>query len=420
MSFFSIKDVGIVVRKNIRIIIFFGVILAVLLGGYKYISGNRAIKAAEDANSYVSNYEEELKQYNNEKGNMAFVEKQMKNNIDAAYLFASENPIMKLDPSSCEYERVTINYEDPEASREESIESVIAQMEMKALFGEEDEIADRYRSDIICVPGIILNVYYESKGQTILYVFDTEHSDSSAIAKRLIERIKSIDTIDGAKVSSINSVHLTGACQVLYNRQREIRLNAYYMQDELRKIKELDRLLEAPSSASTVPSKASIIKASIEYGFAGVILGLLVGLILVLYTASNSGVLISKKQMDELFEIDNIGMVDKDHIDNDVVITSIQALSSGYKKVMLLDVGASDLAEAITELLCSEESIEKKDKYVYGHDITDNKETIERIASVEGIILGIGKGSSTVYEIQKSISRLKNLKKDIIGYILFY
>lgn len=415
MSGLTIKDYRKIIRNNIAFIIFIGLILAIFTGGYRLLSGMKSVSSGESAVNNAG-YEAELEAFNAEKDSLLAVEKRLEKNIGTAWKTAEENPIMLLDSGKCEYELLTINYVEPNISRNASVKQFISQMDEEQLFGDSNDILKTYKNDIVFVPYNNKDLMFESKGQTAVFIFDTDLTDSSIISENLKKALNNKGEIGGAKISSVDIAHMTGDSQTLYYRQREIRLNAYNMQDDLRKIKEQDRLLAAPTPAQSGPSKVDIIKSSIKAAIAGLILGIAAGIAVVLFTALNSGVILSKEQFDDLFDMDNLGVIASNNHDYSIEIANSESLSKDHRKVMILSAQENQKAYGFTEQL--KKNTEVSDKFVYGSDIINNQDTLYHIIDTDGVILVIEKGKDSVTDIQKIMKRLGSFKKEILGYLM--
>ena len=402
------REYALLIKKNLKLIIILAIVVGGLVGSYKYIKGMKSVNDSEISGKEVSDYNEQLQIYEKEKVDIEEVLSDMETYIASAYSFANENPIMKLDSSNCSYTLLTIDFSDPQAYRDDTIRSIINNVDSKELFGSSDELLNKYKSDIAFVKG--------SSGEVTVYIYNVGSIDTEQTAQRLARIISSADSIKDSLISEHIS-SMQGGCQFLYNRQREIRNNAFFLQYDLRQMKEQERMIEAPSIDSSTPSSEAVIKTSIKYAVAGALLGAIIGILLVLFKITQGGTIISCEQIDELFDLDYIGDLSRDERHLELLKANLRTVSKGKGSVMIIDkTGYRETETLIRDLNNMGEG--KGTEFVKGVDIAEDKGTIDRITNADSIVLVISKGVTRIDDIQRQLKRSSTLGTRVLGYIL--
>ncbi len=409
MTTISTKDALAVIKKNLKLIVICALAFGIIAGAYKGISELKASENLNSAGSAPTGYNEKLEKYNLEKSDIAEVCAAMEEDIASAYRFANENPVMALDPSGCKYSVVVVDYIDSQANENNNVRGIISKAEGAQLFEDDIELLSKYRDDIMFVDMSIVT------GETAIYVYEVKGIDSHKLATRLSDLIYKEESM----ASGISSIQITdnsnSPCQVLYNRQREIRNNAFYLQYDLRQIKEFDRMIEAPSATETAPGKATIIISVIRFGIIGVFLGAIVGILLVLFKATQGGRIISREQFEDLFALEYLGSLSGKDRDSEAALSNIEVLSDNNAKVLVVD--KNNLA-TVNELVTNLNNKRTSNKYNTGKDIIEDTDTVRRCADSDTIVFVVEKGSTSIESIQKQVRRAENLGKHILGYLI--
>ena len=409
-----------ILRQNRKILGVMSLAFAVLFGCYKLYDGLNSTNSSVE--NIANDYTEQIELYNNKKANIDNYIETIENNISYAYQYIKENPILALDPNNCEYEIITITYDDPNTTRDAFLKNTVAGMNPLTLFGTEGENLDPYKTDVIMIPDADdadSGVATES-GKTQIYCFPVGELTAKEIADRFLHTIdpEGTNTIAGATVQSILRTSSKGYCHVLRVRQENLLNYPITLEQEIRRVQEQGRLISKPTSTQATISKQSIMLSSFKYAFLGLLIGLACAIALVLYKVSTSGVILSKNQIDEIIELDCLGSVDTadNSLDNMELITkNIEAVSQELQKVMILDDSHANTMKNLTDTLNKKTG--RMISFEFGKNIIDDVNTIDALCDAEGIVLGVDKGVSTITKVQQTIIRANNLNKRLLGYI---
>ena len=406
-----------VLMQNRKMLVVISLLCALLFGGYKLYTGLNSMSGSEE--SLKADYTEQMELYNTKKANVDNYINLIEKNISSGHQRIKENPILSLDPNNCEYESILITYEDPDITRDTFLRNTVSGMNPEFLFGNEGDTLDAYKTDIIYIPYPETGAVAES-GKTQIYCFPAGGLTAKEIADKFLKKIDpdGANTIAGAKVQLITRTSGKGFCYELKRRQDDILNYPLALEEDMRRVKEQGRLIAAPTAATSTVSKRSVLISTLKYAIGGFLIGLIGAIALVLYKISTSGIILSKKQIEQTLDLDCIGSVAVSDIssgDADLILKNIEAVSLGLHDVMLLDESHTDSINKLKNLLNN--SVEKEKTYECGKNILDDLNTIDASRDVDGIILCIDKGVSNITNVQQSIIRANSLNKKVLGYV---
>ena len=324
-----------------------------------------------------------------------------------------KHPICKLDPSECTSARLTILYKQETGSHNSMIRDWIRNADEKDLLGDKaDELKD-YKNDLI---------HIDSGGQdeALISVYEVDGLDVDKTIGFLKEYIASKSRVAGLTIVGTSSSEYTGYDEYVYQFQLDITRKMSEIQDTLDSIyKRATTVVEEPvieEVADTPVVQTGVgIKDLLKYAIIGFIGGLFVGIVLAIFIVIRKGCVLSMRQVEDTFRLERLGNCAKgEDVSLDVLNANLDVLVGDDKKIMLLGSSAEDN----TEEYVNKWNAQSERKFVAGKDLINDSATIDALADVEGILLGVVIGKSKHSDIQGVLIRANKLGKNVLGYVV--
>ena len=324
-----------------------------------------------------------------------------------------KHPICKLDHSECTSARLTILYKQETGSHNSMIRDWIRNADEKDLLGDKaDELKD-YKNDLI---------HIDSGGQdeALISVYEVDGLDVDKTIGFLKEYIASKSRVAGLTIVGTSSSEYTGYDEYVYQFQLDITRKMSEIQDTLDSIyKRATTVVEEPvieEVADTPVVQTGVgIKDLLKYAIIGFIGGLFVGIVLAIFIVIRKGCVLSMRQVEDTFRLERLGNCAKgEDVSLDVLNANLDVLVGDDKKIMLLGSSAEDN----TEEYVNKWNAQSERKFVAGKDLINDSATIDALADVEGILLGVVIGKSKHSDIQGVLIRANKLGKNVLGYVV--
>lgn len=393
----NVKELLIIGKKNIKVILLFAIAVAVLLGGFKMLQLRNTAGNMDQSRlqNKVDAYSKWLKQ------SALFQESLEKEMLDAYDEFV-ENPIMKLDYKTCEYRVINFALDERAAfGRINIVKSWVNAIDCEELFGKKTKELEKYRNSLIQVSG--------EPGSITIFIYNMELYDYDVVAKKVEQEITKRLRDGNIKVASKSNVRVAGLAQELFDRQDEIRNNVGRVQSELFTAKNY-AMADPMSGAQNQSSKRNIVLFVVLGGMIGVILGFA----LVIVRIIRRGTVISDAQVDACFGLERIGCVSVNNTEKIIIADSVVQAVTDDETIAILDYSDDERFRELAECMDNIATI----TYKHVSTLVQTAEDVEEYSYFEQIILPIELEATTQKDIQEMCKWARKFKKEILGYIV--
>ena len=395
----SLNDVLLIMKKNAKIVIVFAVIFALLFGGYKAYSNMRSIELNEE-----EKVKDAVNNYNQWKKYKDYSQYEMSKDLVSAYGVLKEHPLMALDPNYCTARNIIFSFnESIEVSRVSTIKGWIDSVSCKQLFNNESDILKKYRSDLVTVNG--------SYGEVNVVVFAISEYNLDSVAKNIVKLIKKKCRENSIKIIDVQNNKNNGYSQTLFEKQDVLRNNIARLQSETAAVKNgtIDQIID-----STGNSTKDYVMVGI-FALAGMIFGIALALVLLLFKIVRKGTLVSDSQIEKRFGIDKIGELVIDNKNSIVIIdTIVDAIIEEEKNVLVVSDNKDD---ELNDMINSVRDLTKK-QYIVGTANEDDISFINTSKNANSLIIPLRMGKTTQDNVKHVIRWSQKYKKQIIGYTI--
>lgn len=321
----------------------------------------------------------------------------------------SNNPIYSVNPYECEYQQIVLRFDD--ASHDDNVVNWVMKADNKSIFGDAEEKLAKYKSSLIITP-IRSSDYVEAKDTTVQLIkvegFDTENA-ADYLREYFVKQAKA----DNLEIKGISVSRAAGYNANVASYQRNGRDALASVYAALDRANNVGAFLSKPVTAET--NKTSKIKDLVKYAMAGLIIGLLIGIAAVVIPVIRKNCIISRRQIEENFEIDMLADCSKnDEQSLDVLNANLDLMTKEENRIMVIGLPAEKPE------MNPADNWNKRSKRTYdkGYDLSNDPETIDALQRNDGIVLCIRFGVSKPDDIQRNVLRARVLKKPVLGYVL--
>ena len=288
----NIADIITIAKRNIKVVVVFALIFAMLAGGYGIMSVKRQALSPEEEQALKNQSDI----YNEYSAKSPEIIESLQQKLTKAYDVIQNNPVMKIDPMNAESRVLTFTLDDgSEVFRTFTISSWIDNLSAKELFGSNNKILKQYRKEIVNV--------YGNNGEVNISVISNPLYDYNAVAKRIERVVKQKAGKEGVKIIGTENVKVKGFNQGIVDRQDIINNNAVRITNELNSLQNYK--MEAPDEASESRSK-KLLKLFI-FAIAGFIFGALIGITVLSFNIIRKGIVLSADHVEDFFGIEKLG-----------------------------------------------------------------------------------------------------------------
>lgn len=448
----DLKDLMFAVFHKWRPIILVAVILGVMLGGYKVGSGLIKQRSSEFLQTAQDDYRMDLSMYEKTKNGYEREIENLTANLKYQEDYISNSVLMQISPyDKCVASAdIFVKTELPEVVDDKYI--MVTDRADSILKAYSSFVAQRAGLDTANSMGITpnnfhelvtVNVDYESNTMTIAVAYQDEKGAEDLLEGILNDlRDESFDLkasmgehqmlVLNQNVASVTDLNLL-TVQKNNSDMRETLQKA--LQDKEKALEEL----KEPSVPAAL-SKAALLRNGIKYGILGFVLGAFMAVFFICVAFLMSDRLSSEKELKKRFGLKILGVFAQKRkkfafsgIDNwldrlegknnmmeervyEVMAVNVENYKEDSSKLMLTgtveDAALQDIAGKLRPML---NGIELQ----VASDMNESPATLKQLPECDGVILVEERGSSKITGIEQEIEVIKNLKKKIVGCIVF-
>ena len=395
----SFQDLLIIIKKNIKIVAVISVVCALLLCGYKIVHDKM------NQSNLNADIEEQSETYQNWEKYKTKTNSELGKELVEAYKVLGEHPLMVLNIDSCKSRRIVFSFdEENDANRSLLIGGWINEKNTKEIFGKSSKLLDKYRNDLVTIDGF--------DNEAVITIFDSKEYNYNVVAKNIEKLVKVNAKKSGIAIKDYTNTEVNGFSQRLFLKQNDIRNNVVTIQNQMGTLK--NDILDTPEGYK---NQGSINLLSILiFSSIGLIMGALLSVILVLIKTFRKGVILSEKQVEELFGIENAGRLKQNTENEYQLINAITETLMGdnVRGVMIASVLYKDKYKEIAKKL----NDIKDGLYCYGTIEIDSIEMLQNMKRIDKLLIPVELGNTTGYDLRNIIKWSEKYKKGIVGYII--
>ena len=406
MEYISFQDLKFIIKRNKKKIFAVAVVVALAAGVYEACSLVKENQAAVHTGN--ADYSSELKTYNEQKADLAEIAGSLQKSYTSYARALKEDPVMSIDPYHCSYNRIICVFRGSENQKGEMVSAWLSKRSAMELFGKQSELYQKYADSIINVWSI------DSKSVALdIYKVDGVNPDFTATKVRQI--IKSEADESGIGGLSVQVVKKKDSCNSeLYDFQLENAERLTRLSTQLKSVRESLRTLEAPSKGDSIVSRKHMAAAILKYSILGLITGILIGILAVLYRVLNRGYIFSGNQLRDWMDADCLACIDGENLEQ-AAVEIHESIGLYLEKDAGIMICSAENCGIETRLM---EILENLNTYRYilcrG---SDRGELIRKLADADGVILCVSKGKSLESELKETVKRILHADKALLGYI---
>lgn len=410
MAFFSVKDIIGIIKCNLKLIVIIGILCALVFGGYRgYSLAKGGLADDTQLETAQEEYQKALDDYEQQKSGYDDIVRQLQSQLATANKSVEENPVMQLDPFTCGYETIAVNFPEVSKTNRELVRGWISTTPAESLFGKEDSLLEKYKTEI---------VYTKEKdavpAELLFYVFGVDGIDANQTANTVAKVIKDKAKGQDVAISSVVVSHYDQYCQALADLQFLERDDIRRLSEEVKQIKERVRVLEVPSAPGLI-TKGTLMKSIVKYSVFGLICGLILGILLVLFLIKQGQIIISRKHMDELFDLNYLGDVQNGTEQSaEVIKANLDVVVKNGENLLVI---AKERNAPVDELIKMLKQYSDQDVY-YGKNLDSDIEAIRVMEYSNVIICCVNCGKTTYDEIRQIVTKANNMNKQMAGYVI--
>ena len=362
--------------------------------------------------------------------------------IDRLNTLKAESPIYKQDPAHCDIVRLTV-YFDPESGNHSAMAyDWLQALSDSDLFGEAQKELAPYRNYLIRVDDAGSADGGDaggSNGELLIRLFEVDGFDTGRAKASIRNCIEKKAKEAGFDILGTSESRVTGYNEQVAQYQKDIDDQISSDQDRIESIyraattvmsepdiEPVDEDVAGGSTAevSTTDGDADgaetvsvSLRDLVKYILLGFVLGLFVGSALAIFLTMRQGILVSRRQIEDIFNLEMLSDCSKENHP-----AALDILSANLD-VMVGDDGASVMllgAENDEKLAALVKSWSEagEGRLVAGRDIFEDSVTIDALSGVSGILLAIRIGKSRMTEVQRVLLRAHKLDKKVQGFVL--
>ena len=407
----SIREILIILRQYWKVLFIIAIVFALFCGGYGLKKARAELKAAEPITKEQQiKYEKDLKDYEVFQEAQEKQPKLIASRWSDLYEEQMEDPIYSINPYCCDYDQIVVVFEN-NGNHNDIIKNWITEADNVKLFGEHAEGLEKYKNTLICTGNNDGDTQTDAI-DTIVQLIGVEGFDTTAAASYLAGFIKQKSISEGLDIAIISKAHYSGYNKYVQNYQRTGRDEIVSIYNAMNSISNIKNVLNEPAQPQA--DTPSGLKKIFKYAVAGLILGLILGAGLVLAMALRKGSVISRRQLEDFFDLPLLSDFSRRSESALEVLNANLDLMSGEKSRIML-IGDS---EEETAAVASEFNVVGGREFMAGCNIIDDANSLEKLQDVNGIALCVHLGNSSLNNIQKVLLRAEKLGKPVLGYVL--
>lgn len=393
-----VSDIKKIMIENKKTILAFSVIFAMLLGSIGFIKASNIGMSNEEKaekNKAAKNYEKWFE-------GKTFTQSNVDNDTIKAYEIIISNPVMKLDFSNCKVIQIVFAF-DEDISRRLTVKSWINELSEKELFQKENQLLEKYRDEYIAVDG--------DKGEVLVTVLDSDQYDMNRVADLIVEQVNEKAKSNSIHISKESKNVVKGFNQTIFDRQDAVRNIVFRLQSEASALKSDSKAVETGTEGNGFYKY----KIAAIFGFAGIVIGIIFALLLLLFRITKNGVIICSDQIENFFEIEKISNISSEKKDGFVLTdVVVDALCDDENGVMIMTKEKSELYENAVTI------INDVSNRQYYYTLVENSiDFINEVKHIKYVIVPVTLRKTKYSDIQSVIKWSNRFNIKMLGYIIF-
>ena len=175
----------------------------------------------------------------------------------------------------------------------------------------------------------------------------------------------------------------------------------------------MDRYITEPKNTQTSGSVSKM--GILKYCLMGLILGLILGGMIVVFDVIRKRAIISTRQVEEIFDLALLSDCSSgNEVSLDVLNANLDVMTEEKSVISLV----SDQLVKEVEEITTRWSEKSGRTFVPCSDIFDDPKTIEALKTTDGVIIGVQLGKSKLEQLQRVLLRTEKLNLKVLGYVL--
>lgn len=450
----DLKDLMFAVLRKWRLIVAFGILFALLLGGFKVMKGLQQLNDEEVVQKNREEYETSLEKYETTKERLEKEIENIQSNIESQQDYKDDSILMNINPYDEYVETVTfyvstdyeimpgMMYQNPNTASSilKAYVSIAQNGEMYSyvLGRMNNKMGIRYLKELVKI-----QTDYTNNMMDITVIGDTEKRASDVMRyikdsiadshKRITEAIgeHDVNIVDESKYVSVDLD--------LEKKQKDFTTNMDALDTSLTdKTKELEDLEEPKDNLLT---KGSVVKGAVKYAVLGGVLGAFMVVFFVCVVFLMSDKLVSEKELKRRYGVMVLGVFRKadkkrwfgfidrwlDRMDGqaaaqledsqtfEVVAANAMNYVEGVSRILLVGTVAREELERLKEGLAG---LLPEKNLTVGGNLGKEAQAIREAASCDAVILVEQRGRSLFGGIEQELEVVRSLEKRVIGCVV--
>lgn len=404
----SILDLLLEIKRKWKVICAFMLAFMLLCGGYKVVSNNPKSQQGINEEEYAENME----LYNSYLSAQEDLPDSLKLEWERLYHDRVENPIFSVDPYKCEYEQIVVLFDEKGSNHDWAVNNWILTADNEALFGSQENTLSDYKS-------VLVSTVWATEGQvsntceTAVQIIAVNNFDTDKATTYLIKHFKKSAADEGINIVGVSKSKAKGYNERVANYQEKNRGKLTALYSSLDYFNKMNQFFAAPNNPAMDQSIYK--KIIIKYCIMGLVLGFIIGVALVVFNIIRRRQIISSHQIEDAFDLALLSDCSSEkEASFDVLNANLDIMTSENSTIMVVADGTMEELENIT----SRWTEASTRLFIACTDLFENPETIERLKTINGIVLGVKLGESKLEQLQRVVLRAEKLNQKVIGYVI--
>lgn len=395
----NISDIIVLLKKNKRFVVIITLVFTIIFScfGVVNILGKKVTQQEQMLSEERANVQSQIN--NNKDNNIFKTEKEL---LDA-YEKMKENPLMDIGTNNVKYKKMIISFDERSMTdKRYTVEGWIDEIPTKKLFGVNDPILEKYRNDFIFIDG--------GAGEVKISIINYKKYDFERVSSIIEKKIRKNAEKYGLKIVAVSSKTKLGFNRNLFEYKDSIRNDINRINNELYSMQ--NATLDQPHGVKA--STFSKIVKLLLCVLAGVFIGLIVGVFLLLFKIMRKGSILSERQINEYFKINELYAIDELNDDKLKILDAVVNAACKSESFLVAGNMTNENNFVFVEKL---DQISDK-RYIHVAISNYELETYEHINDSDFVFTIVRIGETTVKDILALKRWADTFKKEIIGYVV--
>lgn len=449
----DLKDLMFAVLRKWRPIILIAVIFGILMGGYKMMGSLSQQKNVEYVQKAREQHQKDLDEYELLKDGYEREIGNIERNIEAQTKYLEKSVLMNISPYDKYVSSADLFFKVDDASVENGANAyaVIYNNGLSNAYAsfinqgiDWTGMADELGTEVEYVKELIRLTPDEWGQMLSVSVCYKDKNGAEKILNKILDEVNNQYSNFSSKFGShnlyiMNKVSDSVTDLELANKQKSTSDNITVLQSTLKEKEKALEDLQEPTEAAL--SSTTAIKSGIKYAVLGGVLGAFMTIFCICVAFLMSGKVASAKDMKQRFGMKVLASFPREEkkrafsgIDRwldklegkkdnlaeetryELAAANLRNYSGSAKKLMIVGTVSNEVLDTVAgklKNLCSEKN------FLIGANLNENAETVRNLPECDAVILVEQSGVSRYSEIEKEIEAVYNVKKEIVGVIIF-